>query len=344
MNNSSMAATRAEGGDLFDLGQGKLWIGFVIRSIRRHLLPFLVTFLLIGSLGSFLALATPKQYLAKTRLLARNDSQINGITVPNQNLSSTEGPPAALAEPTIKSQANLEKLVDSLHLAERYEISETKFGRMKRKLMDKVFSPADPTKKRDDIVGILRQNLTIDTTNIDKQTIDISLIWTDPAIAKEIVDQVNKNFLQDRRIAEVGLVSEAKGIAETQLAKQSATVAKMRLDLGIPEIDERLLPESSPLRAELSIEQEYKQRVVDAETQLKNTESAFPYRYQIITPAELPKAPLSGALSSIILSLFAAGLVAVALTTMLDVLRGRVVEAWQVSRRLNIPVLAELKG
>ena len=100
----------------------------------------------------------------------------------------------------------------------------------------------------------------------------------------------------------------------------------------------------SPLRAELAIQTEYKQRVIDAETQVKNTETAFNYRYQIITPPELPTAPVSGSLSSIIISIIGAGIVGAALTTMIDLLRGRVVEAWQVSRRLNLPVLAELKG
>jgi uncharacterized protein involved in exopolysaccharide biosynthesis len=340
----SSTAPVAEGGDLFDLGQGKLWVGFVLRSVRRHRLAFLAAFLLVGILGSFLALASPKQYLSGTRLLARNDSQINGITVPNQTAGSSNQPPAVQAEPTIKAQANLERVVDSLHLVERYNVSETSTGRLKRRIMEKVFPAPDSAKKREEIVGLLRQNLTVDATAADKQTVDVSVIWTDPFIAKEIVDQVNENFFADRRTQEVGLVEEAKRIAEEQLESQNATVAKMRIDLDIPVFDDRTLPDSSPLRAELAIQQEYKQRVIDAETQLKNTEAAFSYRYKIVTPPELPVAPMSGSLSSIVLSLIGGGIVGAALTTMLDILRGRVVEAWQVSRRMNLPVLAELKG
>jgi hypothetical protein len=44
--------------ELFDLGQGKLWIGFVIRSVRRHWKRALLTFLAVTALSTFLALSS----------------------------------------------------------------------------------------------------------------------------------------------------------------------------------------------------------------------------------------------------------------------------------------------
>ncbi len=92
---------------------------------------------------------------------------------------------------------------------------------------------------------------------------------------------------------------------------------------------------------------EYQQllgRVTAAEVDLDAARTAFKYRYSVIWPAEIPKKPFSpkpakimglGAVASLLLALGAA--------TLLELLGGRVVEPWQVSKGLDVPVLARLE-
>ncbi len=89
--------------------------------------------------------------------------------------------------------------------------------------------------------------------------------------------------------------------------------------------------------------QQMVERLNAAQLDLDAARSAFKYRYQIIWPAELPRKPFSpnpvkilggGAVAALFMALFAAA--------MLDLARGRVVERWQIERKLAIPVIAEL--
>ena len=91
---------------------------------------------------------------------------------------------------------------------------------------------------------------------------------------------------------------------------------------------------------------EYQQllgRVSAAEVDLDAARTAFKYRYSVIWPAEIPKKPISpkplkylgfGAAASLFLAL--------AVATVLEMARGRVLEPWQVEKGLGLPVLARV--
>jgi uncharacterized protein involved in exopolysaccharide biosynthesis len=93
--------------------------------------------------------------------------------------------------------------------------------------------------------------------------------------------------------------------------------------------------------------QQYEQmnaRVSAAQVELDAARTAFKYRYKVIWPPQVPKEPVgasalkilgAGAIASLLLAIVAAAAP--------DVLRGRVVERWQVERILDVPVLGELK-
>lgn len=334
----------SDGGDLFDLGQGKLWLGFVFRSLRRHKLRAILTFVVLASLTSFVALAGGKEFATGTQLTARNDSVLNGLLIGGSASTERPEPPATLAESTIKSQKNLERIIRDLGLVESYHRNDGKLAKVKDKILGRIFGGGDTTIKHEDIVDLLRAKIVVstETTELVKQTINVVVTWIDPAIARQIATEVNANFLSDRHTAEVGPIEDSLGIARQEIADQDAKVRQLRFDLNIPENDRRLLPESSPLKPALAIQSSLAQRLVDLRLQLENTQKAFAYRYSVVTPPALPKAPVSGRLSSLILGLLASAIVATFVTTATDVLRGRIVEPWQVARKMNLPLLAEL--
>ena len=337
-----------DGGDLFDLGQGKLWIGFVFRSIKRRKKAWLAMFLVASALGSFVALASPAVYFSGTTLIARNDQAIRQITLPGQQSDQVD-PPAALAEPTIKSDANIYRLVDDLGLVARARDSDGAIARVLRRVTEKAFGRPDAKSERRTVADQLRLALTVATTDSkstkqvpDTQTVEVGVLWADPIVAKTIVDTVTKNYFSDRRKAEVGPAEDGLRIVESAKNEADKRVEALRFDLNVPPDDPRPLPDSSPLRAAIDIQKDFELRFQDARVSLKNAESAFDYRYKVVTVPEVPIAPVSGSLFSIIASIIGAAMLATFVTTALDVLRGRIEEPWQASRRLSLPLLVDI--
>jgi uncharacterized protein involved in exopolysaccharide biosynthesis len=338
----------ADGGELFDLGQGKLWLGFVLRSVRRHLGLFLATFLTLAVLGTLLALSGENIYYAGSKLIAaRPDSTIIILTNPNGSGGDpTNETPAQAAEQLVKSQANLTRMVEDLKLVEREFVGETKVGKAKRQIFETIFSAPDlPTRKRD-MIDKLRTAITVSTSDREniKKSVNIDVLWSDPGIAKLIADAAGANFLKDGQDIEIDKITKARDIAQAQVKKQKAIVDKLRDDLQIPEFDERPIPESSPLKGALNLLERNTEVASNAEIALKATKASFASRFGVTTPAELPIAPVSGGLSTYLLPLIAAAMVGAFVTTLADVLRGRVVEPWQITRKLNLPLLADLKN
>jgi hypothetical protein len=90
--------------------------------------------------------------------------------------------------------------------------------------------------------------------------------------------------------------------------------------------------------------QDVEGRIEAAKIELDITRTAFKYRYTVITPAEVankPKKPIAQALAG--LSLPIAAFLALLIGTALDLFKGRLVETWQVRRRLKTEVLGELE-
>ena len=111
----------------------------------------------------------------------------------------------------------------------------------------------------------------------------------------------------------------------------------------MPLMEGSLVEQSERVRDARFKYQQMVERLNAAQLDLDAARSAFKYRYDVIWPAELPRKPFSpnpkkilggGAIASILLALLAAA--------GLDLVRGRIVERWQVERKLAIPVIAEL--
>ena len=85
------------------------------------------------------------------------------------------------------------------------------------------------------------------------------------------------------------------------------------------------------------------ERIESARIELDTARAAFKYRYGIIRPPtfprrpEKPKVPL--VIAAGIIAALALGTVAAALA---DLLSGKILEPWQMSRGLGLPVLGEI--
>lgn len=119
-----------------------------------------------------------------------------------------------------------------------------------------------------------------------------------------------------------------------------AAAARMRLESDDP----RLEYERRQLDMLLRQHQQFTERLDAARVELDTAQAAFKYRYIVVTPPQLPRAPakpygllfLGGGLAGgIAFALF--------LSASLDVLSGRIIERWQIEQQLGLTVFTDLR-
>jgi hypothetical protein len=99
----------------------------------------------------------------------------------------------------------------------------------------------------------------------------------------------------------------------------------------------------SKLEAAIKGYQDVTGRIQAANVELDLARTSFKYRYAVVTPAEIPKAPkkplglmvgVGSVLGGLVLAILAAAVA--------DLMRGRILESWQVRRSLKVDILGEL--
>jgi uncharacterized protein involved in exopolysaccharide biosynthesis len=84
-------------------------------------------------------------------------------------------------------------------------------------------------------------------------------------------------------------------------------------------------------------------RIDGANMELEIARTAYKYRYTVVTPAELPRKPKKPVATLVgVASVIGAALAALLMATGADLLSGRILEEWQVRRRLKLEVLGEV--
>jgi uncharacterized protein involved in exopolysaccharide biosynthesis len=128
--------------------------------------------------------------------------------------------------------------------------------------------------------------------------------------------------------------------SETSLA--SAALVQLAAQAADTLEDPRLTYARSRLKIAVADYEDLLDRLEGARIELETARAAFKYRYSIITPPQLPtrlskpKAPLL-----LVGGVFAAAVLATFVVVGLELGSGRVVEGWQVSRLVGVPVIGE---
>jgi uncharacterized protein involved in exopolysaccharide biosynthesis len=156
---------------------------------------------------------------------------------------------------------------------------------------------------------------------------------------------------------ELALIEEYKsrGGRDVNAATEPGTGAVVRhnefdADSVLREVmpDLRDDPAVSVARSQLAMAtaryQDILMRIDAARIELDTARAAFKYRYTVVSPAQTPRNPISPNVMLIVLGGILAGFFfSFFASTALDLWRGKVVESWQVERRIKVPVLAQVK-
>ncbi|GJG89213.1 hypothetical protein tb265_43940 [Gemmatimonadetes bacterium T265] len=134
-------------------------------------------------------------------------------------------------------------------------------------------------------------------------------------------------------------VAQSPGRAEASLA--TAALARLAAPVDTLE-DPRLTYARSRLKIAVADYEDLLDRLESARIELETARAAFKYRYTVITPAQLPS-HLARPNISLVLGggLVVAAVLAAFAAVVVDLAGGRLVEGWQVSRLVGLPVLGE---
>jgi len=122
-----------------------------------------------------------------------------------------------------------------------------------------------------------------------------------------------------------GEVAVQQTAADGEKEEQAVEFAKARLGVALAKYDTLL------------------ERIDSAKIELATARAAFKYRYSVVRPPQRPKKPTKPNVP-IVLAMggFAATALAVLAAVLADVRTGKVLESWQVSRLIGVPVIAEV--
>jgi uncharacterized protein involved in exopolysaccharide biosynthesis len=337
---SAIPVPPADDGQLFDTEQAKLWAGFIGRSVLRHKLRFLLAFGLVflATLGALMS--TQRRFAANTVFIAQPDRAAT-VTNPGITIDREAVNPTLNVEGFVKSEANLRRLVASTQAAATWEANEAPLARFLRKrVFERIGGPQTPEQREKAALDSLRANLTVD---VQEETITIALVWPDEAKAIEIVNQARENFLEDRRQQELGQFENAVSIMQERAAKADERVRMMRERLAIPETSQTPLPDGSPLKAPLQVQNDLATRLENARIALKTAEASFSGRYKLVSDAEPPLQSVGGRVKIAMFGLIAAIIAGTLAAAYRDLSKRRIVEPWQVVRQCNLAVLASVR-
>jgi len=197
--------------------------GFVTRAPRRHPLLAIVVFVTVASLGLALAAVTPNTYRASVKLQVQRSLAIRALTSTNEKLQQIEWEsPTKDVQGMILRRDNLVALAKEANLVERFYQTRPASLRFKDKIMAYLSSPPSDDDKLKGMVYTLESRLTAEAP--DDTTVIISVDWTNPAIAYELVTLVQKNFEEARYDSDVAVIKDSVAVLEEHAKAESAHV------------------------------------------------------------------------------------------------------------------------
>jgi uncharacterized protein involved in exopolysaccharide biosynthesis len=214
-----------EGGG-FDAEQVKELVGFFWRSRRRR--PKLVwsVFATVAGLGLVVAGTIPSTYNSQVRLLAQRDLVLPALGNPSRAVPRDADDPTKNVSEMIMRRDSLIALVKDADLLDRWDTTRAPALRLKDKIFARVRGPLSEENKLKGLVDILEKRILAYS---DGQTVTISVDWSDPEMACDLVQLLQKNFLEARYDSSVAVISDAINMleehAKTDLSEVDSALA-----------------------------------------------------------------------------------------------------------------------
>lgn len=315
---------------LFTLEPVRRWLGFSRRSVRRHPVLALLTFVGMLLLTGIALLSTPAQYTTGITILLRPEQLSEGFDSTDQGVIELA---ALQAEGIIKSQESLDMIIDTAGLTDRPALPL--FGQLKETIFGKAIGEDERRNLRDEL-----ETAIVVTLATEGEAVDVAVTWPDAGQAARIADLAFQSFYENRRVTEVVGKQRGVDVLQDELDTISESVDELYDQLNLGPGD--TAPQGSRLETLVLTQRDLQDRVLAARLDLERAAEGLQFRYAQLEPAVVPASPVAGSLPNMIAVLFLSVATAGLVCTIVDLRRRKVVEPWQVER-LDIPVLAILQ-
>jgi uncharacterized protein involved in exopolysaccharide biosynthesis len=193
--------------------------GFVLRAARRHPVLASLTFVVVAALGITISAIMPRTYSATVKILAQRVSAIRMIASPNPQIDDN---PTKNVAAMITRRDNLLSLVKEANLVERNRATRSAALKLKDRVFSKLLGPASDEDMQLALAQTLEQRLEVATP--DDTSLTITVDWSNPQLAYDLVTLVQKNFLEARYDADVAVVTESIAVLEERAKAELANV------------------------------------------------------------------------------------------------------------------------
>jgi len=207
-------------GDLFDWTAIGGYLVLVLHSIRRHLLLFLGTWLVVVGLSIGALAVLPKTYEVVAKLQAQKGQLLYGGSGPRE----ADAPTKQAAE-TVLRHDNLVALVNQTDMVTAWYAHRAPILKFKDALWAKVFPRPSVEDQVDGFVGLLEKQMWVTTS---EGTVTIGVRLKDPQLAYLLVEGAMVNFFEARHAAEISTIGE-----EITILQGRADEARQMLDKAI---------------------------------------------------------------------------------------------------------------
>ena len=207
--------------DGFDLEKIRNMAGFALRAARRRPLLAAATFLIVSALGFTVSLTMPRIYSAEVRLLAQKSNTMHALSSSNaREIEAADNPTKDVAA-MIMRRDNLVALVRDAHLLDLFKTTRSPALRLKDRVMAFVFGTQTDEERELGLVHTLEKRLMVD---VDQDTVNIRVYWSDARTAYDLVTLVQRYFLEARYGSDVTAINDSIAVLEDHAKKEHENV------------------------------------------------------------------------------------------------------------------------
>jgi uncharacterized protein involved in exopolysaccharide biosynthesis len=218
--------------DFFDYRALGNYIGFALRSVKRHPFLALLSVVLVVGLSVAAMKVLPKTYRVETVIQALRNPSLPTLANAGLYRPYEADAPTRAARETVLRRDNLLALIEQTDLEARRERSRAPAVVLKDLLAAKVRGRELTAEERqENLVARLEKALRVDVT---EGTVTITVDWPEATAAFDLVQAASKNFLETRHATEIAMVRDAlailEGHAKTEKVKLDAALDQLQVD------------------------------------------------------------------------------------------------------------------
>jgi uncharacterized protein involved in exopolysaccharide biosynthesis len=192
---------------------------FVLGAGRRRRKLTIFLYLIFGGAGLGAAILLPPRYVSEVKLVTRPNLVVGALGHQNRPNHEVELPTKTIQD--VLKRDNLLALIKEGDLMTTWSQERTLAGRYKDRVMIKLKGPPTDEDMVAVLVGTLEKKLYI---SADETSITIGAEWHTAQTAHQLVELIQKNFLESKYNAEDAMISEAIHIMENQAKREQESM------------------------------------------------------------------------------------------------------------------------